>query len=1581
MFLRARLLSRLSPFATAFALLATPRAIAQTTITFTNGQTSSTAYDTSAPNSPTTLSISTGSATLTGALSGLGSLTKTGTGTVTLSGARTYSGGTSVTGGTLQLLNAFSANSAVSVSGAGSQLIAGTPAALAVLDIGSTGPGSLDLTNGGVATGSWYTRFGVQATGVGTATVSGAGSQLIANGDLELGTFGQGTLSVSGGGKVTANAALIFGSLGGTGTLNLNSGGTLQVGGPGGIRNTGTASFNLAGGTLRVIGSTLTTSVPAALSNASTVDTNGFAATLSGVLSGPGSLTKIGTGTLTLAGTNTFSGGTLVTGGTVNFSSLANFGNGNVTLNGGGLQWAAGTSTDISSRLNALDTGGGTFDTNGNNPTLASVISGPGALTKIGAGTLTLTGTNTYSGGTTVTSGTVNFSSLANFGTGAVTLNGGSLQWASGNTLDVTGSAQFNRTLSAGGGLFDTNGNNVTFASALSGPGSLTKNGAGSLTLTAANTYAGNTVVNAGALVVTGPGASLATDRVLVQGAGSFTLAGGATYASGSSTAFGGGTVTIDGVGSVFTAGSSLQTSTEAHTTLNVTNGGRLNTPSATFGVATGTMGFSNAPTGTVNVTGAGSLLQIAGPLNLGYAGTGTLNIGSGGTVTAANIVFGAVFQAASFPGGKPEPGSGILNLNPAGTLEVGGAFTRGFGYYGNVFGTVTLYGAPVINFSGGTIRVVDSPFNPSFPATLTNTTTIDTNGLGASIGSLSGTGGLLKTGTGVLTLGAGNTYTGGTTVAGGLVNFSSLANFGSGPIALDGGGLQWASGNTLDLTGSSQFNRTLGAGGGTFDTNGNNVAFSSALSGPGSLTKLGTGTLTLNAANTYIGATTVSAGTLALGTANTLSGTAVLTVASGATLNLAGSSQTVGSLAGAGSVALGTATLTAGGDNSSTAFSGVLSGPGNLEKTGGGTLTLSGANTYSGNTTVTGGTLSAPADFARNALVAVSGPTSVLTAGGKLQIGQNGTGSLTLTGGGTANSSGATYIGNGIGGLASAGTVSVTGTGSTLTTGTTLNLGYFGTGTLTIGSGGTVSAASLYSGYAGTGTLNLNSGGTLTLGGTDGLLNYGTTTFNFAGGTLKVAGSSLTSSVPATLTNTSTMDTNGLAATLSGALSGTGSLTKTGTGTLTLTGANTYTGGTTISGGTLSAPADFSSNAPVAVSGPASLLTAGGNLQIGQNGTGSLTLTGGGTASSAAATYIGNGIGGLASAGTVSVTGPGSALNVGTTLNLGYFGGGTLTIGSGGSVNSGNLIFDAAPGYSGTLNLNTGGTLRVGGTNGLRNDGTATFNLAGGTLQLNGSAFTTSVPATLSNSSTINTNALAATFSGVLSGPGSLTKTGVGTLTLSAANTYSGTTTVSAGTLHLTGSAAASAFTVNSGATLSGTGTIGALTLAGTVSPGASPGTISAGNTTFASGGSYTWEINNAIGVSGINYDLLSITGSLSITATSGSPFAINLTSLLGNNTAGPVINFNSTQNYSYTIATTTSGITGFSPSAFTLNTAGFTNALNGGTWSLAQSGNNLNLHFTASAIPEPSTYAAIFGAAALALAAYRRKNRSRSS
>ena len=154
----------------------------------------------------------------------------------------------------------------------------------------------------------------------------------------------------------------------------------------------------------------------------------------------------------------------------------------------------------------------------------------------------------------------------------------------------------------------------------------------------------------------------------------------------------------------------------------------------------------------------------------------------------------------------------------------------------------------------------------------------------------------------------------------------------------------------------------------------------------------------------------------------------------------------------------------------------------------------------------------------------------------------------------------------------------------------------------------------------------------------------------------------------------------------------------------------------------------------------------------------------------------------------------------------------------------------------------------------------------------------------------------------------------------------------------------------VTGGGTLAGNGSVGNLIVnsGGTVSPGASPGTISVtGNATWGEAGTYAWQVNDATGTAGADpgWDLTAITGTLTISATSGSKFAINASSLTLDGSSPK--NFSPGISYAWKIASAAGGVTGFDASKFTINTSGFFFA-GGGTFSVVNSGNDINLVFT---------------------------------
>ena len=345
-----------------------------------------------------------------------------------------------------------------------------------------------------------------------TVTLSGADSRFLTTNE-EIGVYPGGGRFTQNSGTHTVSGTLTIGRVG---DYALN-GGTLTV----------TGGMNIAAGTFTQTGGTVDasqTSVATLIGGPDALAPNLTAfVTLSGANSqfltkqevigvfGRGNFGQTaGTHTvsesLTLAQQSGSTGLYDLVGGVLSSPTITG-GQGSSTFhfNGGTLQ-AGASGTNFFQGLNTANVrdGGARIDTAGFNVTIAqpllhSTIGGDaatdGGLTKVGAGTLTLTGANTYNGGTFFNGGVLNAGSAGALGTGLLKFGGGALQYSSANQVDY--SARIAN--SAGAIVIDTNGQNVNFASALASTntGGLSKLGAGTLTLTANNAYAGSTLISA----------------------------------------------------------------------------------------------------------------------------------------------------------------------------------------------------------------------------------------------------------------------------------------------------------------------------------------------------------------------------------------------------------------------------------------------------------------------------------------------------------------------------------------------------------------------------------------------------------------------------------------------------------------------------------------------------------------------------------------------------------------------------------------------------------------------------------------------------------------------------------------------------------------------------------------------------------------------------------------------------------------------------------------------------------------------------------------------------------------------------
>src|SRR5208337_4622589 len=652
-----------------------------------------------------------------------------------------------------------------------------------------------------------------------------------------------------------------------------------------------------------------------------------------------------------------------------------------------------------------------------------------------------------------------------------------------------------------------------------------------------------------------------------------------------------------------------------------------------------GTLAFdrSDAVTIGVVVSGTGSLVQLGGGTliltadNTYTGGTivnaGTLQLGDGTNTTSLAGANGS----NGFPGGAGKDAvtvnnSATFNVMTNASVSVGaGGDGAGLSHPGN--------GGEAVSFSAG--------------GSLTNSGTISGGAAGTagSFGGVNGTGGF-----GVLFSGAAGTLT---NQSGGIINGGVMMGNFANDVTLDTGSVI---NGTLNLGPSIAATLTLeGTGTQLYST-----AVTGATTLNGALIKNGTGTWTLDESFTYTGGTTINAGTLALGSGGSIALSSGLSLAaSGAGFDIsAGGNQTIQDLSGvAGStINLGANTLSVGTANS-TSFAGVISGSGALTKQGGGTLTLSGANTYVGPTTVDDGTLA-------------------LGSGGSIAL-SSGL-ALAASGAGFDISAGSNQTIQDLSGVA----------------GSTINLG---ANTLSAGTAHSTSFAGIISG---TGGLTKQGGGTLTLsglnsysGGTSfngGILavnsdsNLGTGPLSFNGGTLEAlaAGGGITSSKAIMLNaggGTFLADA-GTSSILNGSINGVGSLTKDGLGTLTLTGTNTYSGGTNIAEGILQAGSSTALSTNSAFSVISLLDLHGFNNTIGSlSGTGVVTNNGG---SPATLTVGGN---------NTNTTFSGTLTDGTSSLGFTKTGTGTLILGGANTYSGGTIV------NNGTLLVNNSQALGLG--------------------------------------------------------------------------------------------------------------------------------------------------------------------------------------------------------------------------------------------------------------------------------------------
>ncbi|MCP5410539.1 MAG: autotransporter-associated beta strand repeat-containing protein [Alphaproteobacteria bacterium] len=904
--------------------------------------------------------------------------------------------------------------------------------------VDNAGGGLARFTNSGNSfEGTTTISSGASVALSGTGSLASS-SEVIVNGSFDISQTSGATLtSLSGTGAVTlgantltlSSAAGTFsGTISGTGALVIASGTQILTG-----ANSYTGGTTISAGTLQVGAGGTLGAIAGPISNSGTiVFDHSDAIVYSGLISGTGALTQLGTGVLTLDAANTYSGATTISAGTLALSGSGSIAYSSALVDDGIFDISATSGTSIKA-LNGAGTvvlGSQTLTLTASSGSFTGVITGSGGLTLTG-GTILLTGNNTYSGQTLVSGGTLKLGSSS---VGFNVTNNATVAFYSANAISMSG--------------------------VISGTGAVQQTGAGVTTITSAQTYTGATTITAGTLALAGSGSiassSLLTDNGIfdistttgtairsLAGSGSVVLGGQTLTISGATGIFSG---VVSGTGGLtLTGGAQTLGGANTYTGETTISGGTLaisNTAAlassvrvrddSILDISSATSNTGSTTASLVSLSGSGSVILGSKTLALTNAGdtfagvisgTGGLTISGGAeTLTAASSYVGAttigtsgtlvlsgagrlaitsavadngILDISTTSGSAVSlatlSGSGTVILGSRSLTLVNGAGTFAGSIQGNgglevaggvqvLSGANTYTGGTVI--SGGTLQIGAGTLTGSLSGDILDNSILAINRSGTlTLGStISGAGKLVQMGPGTTILTANNSYNGGTTISGGTLQIGN------------GGTSGWIDGDVTD-NGTLAFARA------------DSVSFGGTISGTGGVA-VNSGTLTFTAVNTYSGTTSVASGAslVLAGSA----GIASSALADEGLFDISASSGTVqiASLSGSGTVALGSRSLTIA--DASGSFAGQISGSGGLTVAGG-TQSLTGTNSYTGATLVKADTLTVNGAIAASRSVTVQSgatlsgtgvvPTTVVATGGTLSPGVDGAGTLSVAG------------------------------------------------------------------------------------------------------------------------------------------------------------------------------------------------------------------------------------------------------------------------------------------------------------------------------------------------------------------------------------------------------------------------------------------------------------------------------------------------------------------------------------------------------------------------------------------------------